>query len=291
MKKSFILIILLLPSLLLSCLRIQESEKKFEVLEVRLEQYENTPIIHHNDISETIKVSTNTSNKSFTKKMFFSGKELQLEYKDTYTYITRSETLERYEIVNSENKDACVMVTKEGKIFSILGETVCILDIEKTASVDEVKQAVIQALGSSIDFAKYEYCDGVESLPDITNGFGLYTYCWYNKLGDVIVGDYVSLCVNHDGEISGLNMNYNAEHNFNNMKNEIFLKDYTASIAEKLQDIYSSNSCKLSDYNIKTAILCEYNNNYYIDCVVSVHYIDAEGSEWSEACQLMVKIN
>lgn len=86
-------------------------------------------------------------------------------------------------------------------------------------------------------------------------------------------------------------MNYNAEHNFNNMKNEIFLKDYTASIAEKLQDIYSSNSCKLSDYNIKTAILCEYNNNYYIDCVVSVHYIDAEGSEWSEACQLMVKIN
>lgn len=291
MKKSFILIILLLPSLLLSCLRIQESEKKFEVLEVRLEQYENTPIIHHNDISETIKVSTNTSNKSFTKKMFFSGKELQLEYKDTYTYITRSETLERYEIVNSENKDACVMVTKEGKIFSILGETVCILDIEKTASVDEVKQAVIQALGSSIDFSKYEYCDCVESLPDITNGFGLYTYCWYNKLGDAIVGDYVSLCVNHDGEISGLNMNYNAEHNFNNMKNEIFLKDYTASIAEKLQDIYSSNSCKLSDYNIKTAILCEYNNNYYIDCVVSVHYIDAEGSEWSEACQLMVKIN
>lgn len=45
MKKSFILIILLLPSLLLSCLRIQESEKKFEVLEVRLEQYEKYP--HH----------------------------------------------------------------------------------------------------------------------------------------------------------------------------------------------------------------------------------------------------
>lgn len=281
MKKAFFCIIAFL--LIITACSCGSTEKHNKVLEVNNAQLNNTTLNHSYDIDENAVVSVDDTKKGNIKTIIFCNKQYELKYNETITYVIGDITVDEYIVVGTNSQDK-VLLLPDGEIYAVLASTVGQINIDRTADATTVRQAVEDYLKDELDFSTFESCDISCSLPDISEGFGLYSFVWYNKIGDVITDGTLNLCVKQSGEISAVWMKYRNKNGFENVPIDITIGDFHDEIKNKIKNIYGNN---LIEYNVISSVLTHYDGNIYLDCTISVKY-DNETENVSEACRLLL---
>ena len=259
----------------------------FIVLEVKNAQLDNTEMNHSYDIDSVPIISVNDQKKGNKKTITFGNKQYDLEYNETITYVIGEVCVDEYVIIGNNNQDK-VLLMPDGEIYAMLVSSIGQIDIDRTAEASAVRQAVEDYLKEEIDFGSFKYCDVTCSLPDISDGFGLYSFVWYNKIGDIITDQTLNLCVKQNGEINALWMKYNSKKGFEDVSDSITINDFNDEIKDKIKKIYGDN---LIEYSVSSSVLTHYDGNIYLDCTIAVSYCSENTEAYSEACRLLIPID
>lgn len=283
MRKAFIsLTIILLLFTICSC---KMATAHTAVLEVGNARYSDD-LKHTYDIEGNPIVSINNLKIGDTKSVFFGNKEYDLEYKETITYVIGEVCVDEYVTIGNDNQGK-VLFLPDGEIYAILMSSIGQIEIESTAEASTVRQTVESFLKEEVDFGSFKFCDVTCSLPDILDGFGLYSFVWYNKIGDIGTDQTLNLCVRQDGEISALWMKYRSKNGFEDVSDSITIDDYTDKIRDKIKTIYKDN---LIEYDVVSSVLTHYDGKPFIDCTITVNYSSKSTEVFSEACRLLIPI-
>ena len=256
------------------------------VLEVRNEQLNGDELNHTNDVEGEPVVSVEDQKKGDKKTVRFGNKQYDLEYKDTIAYVIGEVRVDEY-VSTDNNNPGTVLLLPDGEIYAMLLSSVGQIDIETTADELTVKQAVEACLKDELDFDSFEYCDVTCSLQDISDGFGLYSFVWYNKVGDIWTDQTLNLCVTQNGEISALWMKYRSKTGFEGVSDSISIDDFQEKIADKVSSIYGDG---LIGYSVFSSVLTHFDGKLYLDCTIAVKYLGKNAEELSEACRLLVPV-
>ena len=242
---------------------------------------------HTCDIDDNPIVSINDVKKGDKKTITFGNIEYDLEYKETITYVIGEVCVDEYVTIGNNNSDK-VLFLPDGEIYAMLVSSIGLIEIESTAEALSVRQAVEDYLKEELDFSSFEYCDVTCSLPDISDGFGLYTFVWYNKIGDIVTDQFLKLCVRQNGEIGPIWMKYRSKNSFENVSDSISIDDYRGKIRDKIKSIYGDD---LIEYDVYFTELTHYDGRPYLDCTIGVKYCLKNSENLSEACRLLVSID
>ncbi len=278
----FFVVILLLFALCSCAL----TKTRNTVLSVRNAQLNRENLEHAYDLDGDPIVSINDQKESDTITVTFVDIQYDLKYKDTIEYVIGEVSVDEYVPVDNNNQ-CVVLLLPDGEIYAILASSIGKIDIESTADEMTVKHAVEFYLKEEIDFGLFDYCDITCSLPDISNGFGLYSFVWYNKIGDVGTDHTINLCVSQNGEISALWMKYRSKNRFEDVSDSISIDDYQDAIKDKIDSIFGDD---LIEYNVISAVLTHYNDSIYLDCTISVSYSHGNIERLSEACRILLPV-
>jgi hypothetical protein len=236
--KKIICLFAILSIMLVSSSCQLNGDSNIEVLEVN--PLHRDAFNHSNEISETVKTRIEDSKVGNKRTVTFNSKQYYLVYAQTITYIIGGVTVDQYSILNS-NKEGSILLLPDGSIFAILKCPIVKLDIDEKADSETVRKEVEKALGKCIDFSAFEHVKVTESLPDKTNGFGLYFFVWYNKIGDIMTDQTLQLCVKQNGEVGGLWMKYNADMTFDSVPNDICIDNYIGDIEKSFETFMVKN--------------------------------------------------
>lgn len=255
------------------------------VLEVRSEQLNSDILKHTFDIEGNPIISINEQKRGDKKTVVFGSKKYDLEYKETIEYIIGGVSVDEY--VTVDNNKGKVLLLPNGEIYAILGSTIGQIEIESTADALTVRQAVETYLKEELDFDFFKYCDVTCSLPDTSYGFGLYSFVWSNKIGDIGTDQTLNLSVSQNGEITALWMKYCSQNSFQDVSRSITNDDFQNKIKDKINSIYGDY---LIEWSVFSSVLTHYDGNVYLDCTMSVSYCNEDAEELSEACRLLIPV-
>ena len=261
-------------------------EEKCKILVVNTAQYNDTAFRHSYDVNNNTVISTEEQKKNEKKTVTFDDKQYNLIYSETITYITNDTVIDEY-LVEGTNSQGKVLLLPNGEIYAILGIPLVKIDIEITADASTVRKTVEEYFKEEFDFSTFEFCDITRSSPDTSEEFGMYTFVWYNKIGDIRTCQTLKMCVGQDGEISVLWMKYRDNRKFENISNNVTISDFSEAIEKKIKSIYGD---KLIGYDIYSSVITHYCGGNCIDCTIGVHY-KINSMEFSEACQLLVVLD
>ena len=248
--------------------------------------YYSDDLKHTYDFEGNPIVSINDLKTGDTKSVFFGNKEYDLEYKETITYVIGEVCVDEYVTIGNDDQGK-VLFLPDGEIYAILMSSIGQIEIERTAEASTVRQAVESFFKEEVDFGSFKFCDVTCSLPDISDGFGLYSFIWYNKIGDIGTDQTLNLCVRQDGEISALWMKYRSKSSFEDVLDSITIDDYTDKIRDKIETVYRDN---LIEYDVVSSVLTHYDGKPFIDCTIAVYYSSKSTEGFSEACRLLIPI-
>ena len=283
MRKAFIsLTIILLLFIICSC---GMAKTRTVVLEVGNARYSDD-LKHTCDTEGNPIVSINNQKIGDTKSVYFGNKEYDLEYKETITYVIGEVCVDEYVTISNDSQGK-VLLLPDGEIYAMLVPSIGQIEIESTAEASTVRQTVEAYLKEELDFGSFQYCDVTCTLPDISDGFGLYSFVWYNKIGDIGTDQTISLCVRQDGEISALWMKYRSKNSFEDVSDSISIYDFEDKIIDKIEEIYGEN---LIEYSVISYVLTHYDGKLYIDCTIAVNYCRKSTEVFSDACRLLIPI-
>ena len=282
MKKILPVLIAILLLLTVCSCGLAGTKKK--VLEVDNAQLNSAALKHAFDLDNDTIVSVIDQKKGDKKTVTFCNTQYHLEYNRTISYLIGETVVDEYGIVGTDK--GRVLLLPNGDIYAVLGLSVGHVDVDGTAEAPVVRNAVEDYLKEVFDFNSFGFCEITESLPDISNGFGLYSFVWYNKIGDIITDQTLKLCVDQNGDIRALWMKYRSDHKFENVSDNLTVNDFHDDIEEKIKSIYGDY---LIDYHIQFSKLTRYDGQNCLECTVGVHYRE-DSDELSEACRLLVII-
>jgi hypothetical protein len=138
-------------------------------------------IRHSNTISSKPEQSVDESAEK-NLSIFLEGNH-SLSYSDTLYYPIGEEVVHRYYFV--DNQEACVLMKEDSSIMAILG-TIAIVDVENTASSEEVRTLVEPLIGQWITPSNYNHTEVSRSLPEEYGRFGMYTFLYSNVINGYI---------------------------------------------------------------------------------------------------------
>ena len=282
MRKTIISFALVL--LLLSICSCGLAKTHTAVLEVREAQLNSDELKHSYDADGDPVVSINDRKRGDKKTVEFRNKQYDLEYTETISYVIGDVCVDEYAITGN-NGQGKILLLPDGEIYAILLSSIGQIEIESTAEALTVRQAVEAYLKEEFDFGSFKYCDATCSLPDISDGFGLYSFVWYNKIGDIGTDQTLNISVRQNGEMGALWMKYRSKNSFAGVSDSISISDYEDRIRNKLEDIYGDG---LIAYSVIFSVLTHYNDKPYIDCTISVNYRCKNAGAFSEACRLLI---
>ena len=254
------------------------------VLEVGNARYSDE-LKHTCDIEGDPIVTVNDQKSGDKKSVVFCNKEYDLEYKETIEYVIGEVRVDEYVTVGDDNNK--VLLLPDGEVYAMLVSSIGQIEIESTADASTVRQTVEAYLKEELDFGSFEYCDVTCSLPDISDGFGLYSFVWYNKIGDIGTDQTLNLCVSQDGEIGALWMKYRSKNSFEALPDSISIDDFAERIKNKIDRIYKDD---LIGYRVASSVLTHYDGKTYVDCTIAVNYGGKDTEGISEACRLLIPV-
>lgn len=279
MKKTIVSFIILL--LLFSVCSCGWSKTHTAVLEVNNLQLGNDVFKHTYDIGAEPVISKDDQKKGVEKAIAFCNVKYLLEYKETITYVLGDVCVDEYVVVDNNNQGK-VLILPDGEIYAMLLSSIGQIDIESTADALTVRQAVELYLEKELDFGSFKYCNVTCSLPDVSDGFGLYSFVWYNTIGDIETDQTLNLCVKQNGEINALWMKFRSKNSFEGVSASISIDDYLDKIKDKVDSIYGDD---LIESKVVSSVLTHYDGRIYIDCVIAVSI-----EEYSETCRLLIPV-
>lgn len=284
MKKAvFIFSLLILLFTICSC---GSAKTHTSVLEVRNEQFNSDELQHANDIDGDPIVSINDRKRDDKITVTFGDKEYSLEYKETIEYVIGEVCVDEYVTIGNTEQGK-VLLLPDGEIYAMLVPSVGQIEIESTADSSTVRHAVEAYLKEELDFGSFKYFDATCSLPDNSDGFGLYSFVWYNKIGDIGTDQTLNLCVSQNGEINALWMKYRSRNSFEGVSDSISIDDFQDKIKDKIKSIYKDG---LIEYSVSSSVLTRYEGKPYLDCTIAVNYRSENTEELSQACRLLIPV-
>lgn len=262
-------------------------KKHNTVLEVNAEFYDDDQHHHSPDIKDEIISSVDDNKVGDRKTITFLGKQYDLVYKETMSYVLSDTVADIYDVENQVDQSD-ILLLQDGTIYAILSLPIGWVNIDKKAEVEVARTAVEDYLKDEIDFDSFEYFESFCSLPDTSNGFGMYSFLWYNKIGDIKTHNCISLCVHENGEINALKMHYRKGDDFSEVPQDIKIENYYDDIERKLKRIYGKDFTR---FEVMNSTITRYNGSNCINCTVGVHYYRHKDFETSEAINLLVVID
>ena len=261
------------------------------VLIIKNDQYGVNSVDKY-DICDEVLFEIDESNVGNVKTVSIFGKQYQMKYEKTIKYVVGDYTVDDYILLDPDpilNDNGNILLTQDGELCSILSNLYKI-DIDPQADAETVKRAVESALNSYIDFSKYAYCDSIQSVisEDDDSGFISNTIRWYNKIGDAVKDDYISLYVNCDGYISAVNLRYLNIKHLDEIKEDIKIDDYIPKIEKKLADVYKGIKI---DFTVKNALLTYVEGEPSVVFGISIKRFDNNGVDYYiESVKMAIKI-
>lgn len=238
------------------------------------------------EITERATTSIEKTKLGSHKNIEFAGKQYELIYCQTINYVVGGTEVDQYTVIGGKKGDSILLLPND-TIYAMLCSSIKSIDVDKHASTDSVKAAVESALSDEISFSNFEHCTVNESLEDKTEGFGLYTFTWYNTKGNIMTDDFVKVCVRQDGDVGALWLKSAEDLPVDLVPDDISIDLYVDDIEKKLQDLYSN---QIVDYEVISSTISCFGSDPCIDCIVSVHSKDSNGEVVSDACELVLII-
>ena len=210
--------------------------------------------------------------KNYSKTI--SNVKCELKYKDSIYYPIGCNTVHRY-IVNG-NEENTLLLDEYGNIKSIL-YSFTTLSINRSASPKEILEPLKNELVKIFDITYYENVR-MSDEKDTVNGFGIYDYLFFNKIGNYIT-DYLKVSVKDDGSVFGL---FIINLTPDDYKLKIDTEKEHSAIESKLKEIYNTDTTQYKSYNmVLDPLIVQYNDSMYIQYTISTNYLHMQYGERS----------
>lgn len=257
------------------------TESPCRILEIKSGTLDGSKASHHFDVEETVIKTVDESRQNSEKTATFLGKQYDLVYSQTITYVFGNYTVDEYSV---KDQEGTFKLLPDGTIISVSMNPIISLGLGSSPSAEAVRAAAEAAFAETLDFDEFEYCDLAE--PDQDSGFFFYELLWYNRKGGIKMGDYASISIDLDGNVCIVLMRNNIDYGFSGLSDDIVFESFIPSIEAKLHDIYGDD---LVDYDILQYEFSNVDGVPCIQCTIGVRY-DVPNSEffYSESCKLAV---
>ncbi|MBQ7172309.1 MAG: hypothetical protein IJR89_08555 [Clostridia bacterium] len=284
--KRFIVMLLIALILITACAKTEKLSEK--VLQINQESYSEPQGEQKNRsvfplVAET-EIFMDSEKLGKTVNFSFLGKQYEGKYCRSFRYNLYSISVDSY-ILNGINEEKeSVLLLPDGQIYAMLFRFAT-LDIDPFATEQEVREKTEEALRGEIDFSFYQNFKSAQSVPGGgENGFGLYSFLWYNTKGDIPLGNAISLYVLDNGEMGGLRMCNKAGNSYDHLKENLSAEQFLPEIEEAVREIYAED---LTDWRLQSSRIATYREQCYLYCQIGVSL----KSGWNEACELLIRID
>ena len=280
MKKVLIIVMALLVVFVTGCANNANSESDSTGVDL-----DSILVVDNGQLSEA--EDLNYKNLISTKPQYFlvdavkletqmsvNNVECGLKYKDSLYYPIGCRTVHRY-IVDG-NEENTLLIDEAGNIKSIL-YSFTTLNINGTASPAELLEPLKAELSKILDITYYKNVKLPNANQD-ANGFGIYSYVFYNMLGNYMT-DYLKVSISDDGSVFGLSINNSPLVDF---KLSIDTEKENFAIESKLKEIYNTDTTQYKSYNMAfEPCIVQYNDQVYILYILSTDYLHSQHGEMS----------
>jgi hypothetical protein len=243
-----------------------------KILEVDYGEYDTEKDFHHKNIIVNEVEHSDDATASSEIELRIDDADWALNYQDTLFYPVGAKKVHRYLVDGDEKKT--VLISEDGKVNSILYEYT-VLNIEETASPEEVLASLKAELSQYIDISKYDSIK-IPEQTDASSKFGIYDYLFYNSQNGYMT-DYLQVSVSDTGAVSGLSVNTLGTTDFTlNIDKTI----ERSAIESKLKDIYTTDTTTYEAYRSAfEPCVTIYDNQLYVQYFVVAQYTHAQNGE------------
>lgn len=257
---------------------------------VKTDEFPEASSAHAFDVEEDTLVAVDESRLGSKTTVEFAGNAYEAEYTKTITYVIGDYTVDEYSVVSDapEVTGAAkrVRLLPDGTLVSVLGIYVRTVELPGPTAGAEAVRAVVEAeFSEDIDFSRFEFCDADMSSPDLSQGFGAYSFTWYNKRGDIPEGSAVKLMVSQTGEVSGVKLFSAAIPGFDDAPENLTEASVNEKAGAALRALYGD---ALTGFETVSAELTRYCGQSVVDCLLSARI---KGDNGQESCLVRLLVS
>lgn len=255
-----------------------------QIYEIDTGTYGSDMISNQSNIIRDDVVYSIEKNVVATQKYWILDKQQELNYKETLYYVIGGRKVHKYEMQSETG--GTVLFQENGELHAILNSPITKIDLSACLSEDALNATLQSVLGELVDFSKYEHVK-VRGFEDD----GSYMKVTYYNMLQGCYTDYVTMGIRPDGTITGLWITGVDIGNVNWIIDETLMHD---AITLKLNALYAATESQYIGFDIMQgySYITRYNNELYIECVVSAKFKKTSlNEELSEARRLLIPID
>ena len=283
MKKMLVIVVAFLVTFVTGCVNVDEIDNGNNKSELGAVDMNSILVVDNGQLNTSTDLNyenlISSKPQSFLadsvpgeKRWVLNNVECELNYKDSLYYPIGGKTVHRY-IVNGE-EEKTLLIDERGNINSILYRYTT-MAIARTASPEMVLELLKSELLKICDITYYKNVK-LPSSNQNADGFGIYDYIFYNKVGNYMT-DYLKVSVSDDGGVFGLSINNFALVDF---KLNVDKAKENVAIESKLKEIYNTNVTQYQSYSIAfEPCIVQYNEQVYIQYFLSTNYLHTQYGE------------
>ena len=186
-------------------------------------------------ITKKVVISKDPELIGSVKTFEFAGITYELTYKETVYYLFGGYITDFYSF-RSGGAELSVQYLRDGTVISVRHRAAFKLDIGEGTD-EELFSAVEDYFADMFAFGSFEH-KKIYRYDDVK----FYDLLWYNKKGDLMTDDWLSISIRTNGDFS-LFINKNAAiASFENAPDNIVIDDYSADIEAMLEEMFNDPS-------------------------------------------------
>ena len=223
------------------------------------------------DYSSDRSAKEDESRTGETRTVEFAGKEYDIVYKETASFVIGDYTVDRYGIVTDDSGTAQsgtdVSLLPDGTLGSIwvFDGSLAQITPKDNMTHEEMLAAVADVLKDEVDFSRFEYSKVFD--PDPENAQPDYTLVWYNETNGLEHDDSIGILMDVDGNICRVLVKNRMVLGLDEAP-ELKLDDYLPAIEAKLSEIYG----EVKSYSFRSTMLTVIEGSPCIFCKGDVEF-------------------
>ncbi|MBR3459976.1 MAG: hypothetical protein IKH21_04185 [Clostridia bacterium] len=192
--------------------------------------------------NESVRFSTNEGLLNDTKTIEFAGNKYELKYTRTIEYVLLNTVVDEYEIeVNNVfpvyvSDMGHVELLPDGTPYAIRTKSAGKINVKNCQNGEDVRKAVEEVFKDEIDFSAFNVCKIEGPSPELDHIF--YRIIWYKEISGILTNSYVSVSLDHDGNVRDLWMTNNVDLGLDNVPDNISVDDYTDAFEAKIKEFF-----------------------------------------------------
>lgn len=244
---------------------------------------------HQNVISDELVISQEYE-KNTAAKYQNKVRSYDLQYVETCFFPLGDRREHKYRVNGIEDSE--VLLREDGTI-SFIHYPIAHLDISRTASFEEVYDALIPAISDLIDLTQFSVYDDWSFHTDTDEGFRDYSFACYRLINGYLT-NFALVQVQDDGEVDLLR-NENDYTAYEDVCYKIDKEIEEQLIRIRMESIFNTDSTNIITYNLWNGHfekrLITYNNElcvqYQLECD---YYLSGKEEEEHATCELLIPV-